>query len=65
MTPAQYAKTELAAGRFPEVLIDGAAGSFWFCDRQWLPLKGKHYASKDAAMTDRSKILDRAGKYRG
>lgn len=62
MSPYHYAKAELAAGRMPEMLIDGAAGLFWLCDREWKPLKGKHYASRDAAMTDRSKILTRAGK---
>ena len=62
MTPAQYAKAELAAERMPNITIDGAAGSFWLGDKNWLPLKGKHYGSRDAAMADRSKILDRASK---
>jgi hypothetical protein len=62
MTPFQYAKAELASERMPELPIDGVAGSFWLCSRDWSPLRGKHYASRDAAATDRSKILARAGK---
>ena len=62
MTPFQYAKAELIAGRFPTMSIDGAAGTFWLCDDKWTALKGKHYGSKDEAMRDRSKILDRAAR---
>jgi hypothetical protein len=62
MKSFDYAKKELVAGRYPEILIDGAAGSFWLCTRDWSPLKGVHYPSRDAAILDRSKVIDRASK---
>lgn len=63
MTPLQYAKSEILAGRFPSMPIEYVAGSFYLCDRDWNILKGsKSYPSRDHAMHDRSKILDRAQK---
>lgn len=63
MSPIQYAKQERAAGRFPVMPIYEVAGSFYLCDSDWNILAdGKRYASQDAAMSDRSRILDRARK---
>lgn len=64
MTPFQYARKELAAGRFPSLLVNElVAGSVYLCDADWNVLKGsKTYTSRDAACADRSRILDRARK---
>jgi hypothetical protein len=60
MTPTQYAKREMSEGRFPSMPITDAAGVLYLCDGDWNILEGKAYATKDAAETARSKILDRA-----
>lgn len=63
MTIKTYIEANLAAGRFPSIGIDGVEGLYWLCDRDWKPFKGgKHYTSKDAALNDRSKTLDRVSK---
>lgn len=61
MSPFQYAKQEAAEGRFPCMPIYAVAGSYYLCDSDWNILAGgKTYASENAAMADRSRILDRA-----
>ena len=61
MTPAKYARAEIAAGRFPNMPVLHVAGSFYLCDGDWNILKGgKTYTSQDAATKDRSKIIERA-----
>lgn len=63
MTPAQYAKQELTAGRTINMPIYDVAGAYYLCDATWGILPGsKQYASKDAAASDRSKIIERACK---
>lgn len=63
MTPVQYAKQEIAEGRFPSMPVYEVAGSFYLCDADWHVLAGsKAYTSRMAAESDRSKIVDRAGK---
>jgi hypothetical protein len=63
MTPAQYAKQELSAGRMVNMPIYSVAGSVYLCDADWNILSGsKQYASKDAAAADRSRIIERACK---
>lgn len=64
MTPIQYAKQELAAGRFPVMSVQAIAGSFYLCDKDWNLLSGSQaYRSKEHATTDRSRILDRARRH--
>jgi hypothetical protein len=61
MTPHQYAKQQLTAGKFPSMPVLHVAGSYYLCDSDWNILRGsKTYTSQDAAIADRSKILDRA-----
>jgi hypothetical protein len=60
-TPLQYATATIQAGRFADMPIDGI-DMFWLCDSDGRALDGKHYASRDAAATARSKILDKAMK---
>lgn len=63
MKPAQYVASEIEAGRIPSMPIIALAGAFYLCDGDWNILRGgKTYVTKDAAMTDRSRILDRANK---
>lgn len=63
MKPIQYAKQQIAAGKFPNMPVYAVAGSFYLCDADWNILAGsKTYNSQDAAMSDRSRILDRARK---
>ena len=58
-TIAQFIRAERAAGRFPAMPIDGAAGSFWLCDSDWRPLAGQHFASRELAERARSRALAR------
>jgi len=59
-TVAQFIGQERAAGRFPSMPIDGAAGRYWLCDSDWRPLSGRHYATRQAAELARSAALDRS-----
>lgn len=59
-TPLQYAKTEIAAGRHPNMPIDSIAGAFYLCNSDWTLLPGPSYSTRDAAIAARSKILARA-----
>jgi hypothetical protein len=64
MTPTQYAKQQFTAGRMVNMPVYDVAGSFYLCDADWNILPGsKTYATKDAAVMDRSRILDRARKH--
>jgi hypothetical protein len=61
MKPIKYAKQQIEAGKFPSMPVYEVAGSFYLCDTDWNILSGgKAYASKDAAINDRSKIIERA-----
>ena len=63
MTPAQYAKQELTAGRMINMPIYAVAGSYYLCSSDWSILSGsKRYDSNDAAAGDRSKIIEKACK---
>ncbi|XUM19777.1 hypothetical protein ACRAVF_19110 [Bradyrhizobium oligotrophicum S58] len=63
MTPAQYAKQELTAGRTINMPIYSVAGSVYLCDADWNILSGsKRYESSSAASADRSRIIERACK---
>jgi len=63
MTPVQYAKQELIAGRIVNMPVYGVAGSYYLCDAEWNILPGgKTYDSEWAAITDRSKIIEKACK---
>ena len=65
VTPGQYAKAEILAGRHPNMTIYELGGKFHLADTDGKPLKGKAYDSRDAAETDRSKTLDRNRKFIG
>lgn len=65
MKPFNYAKNEILAGKFPQIGIFHVAGSYYLTDADDKLLSGKTYDSKEAAITDRSKILDRARKAAG
>lgn len=62
LTPIQFAKRELSAGRFPAMHVLPLAGAFYLTDTDWHMLDGRTYKTKDHAMTDRSRILDRASR---
>ncbi len=61
--PVTYAKQEIAAGRFPMMVIEaGQYGTFWLHDRDYRMLDCKSFSSKEAAEKYRSKIIDKAHK---
>lgn len=62
-TPIQYAKAEIKAGRFPQIMIESIAGAFYLYDKNNQMLAGSNsYKSRGEAESDRSRILDRANK---
>lgn len=61
-TPLQYAKAEIASGKFAVIHIEEIAGSFYLCDSNWNFLNHKSYNSKLCAIADRSAILEKARK---
>ena len=63
MLPIKYAKQQIAAGHLVNMPVYDVAGSFYLCDADWNILPGsKTYATRDAAVSDRSRILERAAK---
>lgn len=62
MTPMQYARTQIAAGRFADMAIVEFCGAFYLCDSDYNLLKGKAFSSRDIAQRERSKVIDRALK---
>lgn len=61
-TPLQYAKSQIAAGKFANLPIYEVCGQFYLCDGDWNLLEGRAYPSRDAAIAGRSKVLAQAAK---
>ena len=63
MKPIEYAKQEVAAGRFPMMLIEaGQAGTFWVHDRDFGMLDCKPFLSREKAEKFRSDVVSKASK---
>lgn len=61
LKPINYAKQELAAGRFPMMVIEtGENGTFWLHDADFRMLDCKAFTSRGAAEKFRSKIIEKA-----
>ena len=66
MTPHQYTKAEILAGRHPMICIEaGVFGDFYLRDGDWRALAGKSYASRDAAERARSNAIVYGCKFIG
>lgn len=61
-TAINYAKAELKAERFPEMGIYTSCGEYHLTDHDGHLLKDRAFASKDAAVTARSRIIAKASK---
>lgn len=61
MKPIEYAKQEVAAGRFPMMVIEaGEAGTFWMHDRDFRMLDCKPFLSRERAEKFRSDVVSKA-----
>lgn len=59
--PLSYAKRVIRSGTHPMMVIEpGAYGTFWLHDADYRMLDCKAFASKEAAETFRSKIIEKA-----
>jgi hypothetical protein len=63
-TAAQYAKTEILAGRFPVIGIEpNLFDGFYLTDADYRFLAGKSFATRDQAETARSKAIKHACRF--